>query len=546
MSYKSVLNQILSWTPGNTPQSMPLPGQVPNAGGGYVYQISDWDRLDRFLILGSEAGSYYVTPTALTIENSQVVQKLLLADGLKVVDRIVEISVSGRAPKPDSGLFALALAASLAPDNVRAAALAALPKVARTGTHLLHFAAYVNGMRGWGRGLRRAIGAWFTAMPAEKLALQAVKYSQRDGWSLRDLLRLSHPFPDDATQRAVLDWIAHPDKPEAIANARALTVIDGKYKAKEALTPAEIAALIRLHNLPREAVPTEALNALEVWAALFEAMPMMAMIRNLGKMSAIGLLTPFAAETERACARLRDSAALTAARIGPFSLLLALRTYAAGAGALGKLTWTPAPALVAALDDAFDLSFKAVTPSGKRILVGIDVSGSMNNMLCVGSPVLRPIEAAAAVASFLVRTEPFIHTIAFDTETHEFPITPSQRLDDIVASITKWGGGTDVALPVQYALNRKMAVDAFIILTDGETWAGRRHAVEALAEYRARINPAAKLVVMATSATHSGIVDEADPLSFGVAGFDAAAPQLAMDFIAGTAAAGVINEDSAD
>jgi hypothetical protein len=38
-----------------TPQSQPIPGssQVRNSGGGYSWQVDDWTRLDRFLILGA-------------------------------------------------------------------------------------------------------------------------------------------------------------------------------------------------------------------------------------------------------------------------------------------------------------------------------------------------------------------------------------------------------------------------------------------------------------------------------------------------------------
>jgi 60 kDa SS-A/Ro ribonucleoprotein len=41
-----------------TSQREPIPGetQVLNSAGGYVYEIDKWDRLNRFLILGTEGG----------------------------------------------------------------------------------------------------------------------------------------------------------------------------------------------------------------------------------------------------------------------------------------------------------------------------------------------------------------------------------------------------------------------------------------------------------------------------------------------------------
>src|SRR5258706_11451678 len=95
-----------------TPQNQPIPGskQVPNSAGGYAYAVDDWKRLDRFLILGSEGGSYYATEHKLTVENAAAVVRCIVADGQRTVKRIVEISESGRAPKNDPAILALALA----------------------------------------------------------------------------------------------------------------------------------------------------------------------------------------------------------------------------------------------------------------------------------------------------------------------------------------------------------------------------------------------------------------------------------------------------
>ena len=54
------------------PQSAPLPGsgQVPNSAGGYGWAVDSWTRLRRFLVLGSEAGSYYASEYNLTQQNA--------------------------------------------------------------------------------------------------------------------------------------------------------------------------------------------------------------------------------------------------------------------------------------------------------------------------------------------------------------------------------------------------------------------------------------------------------------------------------------------
>src|SRR5262249_37720361 len=172
------------------PQSAPIPGstQVPNGAGGYAWAVDDWTRLRRFLILGSEGGSYYAGEWKLTRENAAAVERCVAADGSRTVSEIVAVSDAGRAPKNDPAGFARALAAGVGDERTRKEALAALPQVCRTATHLFQFATFVEGFRGWGRSLRRAVGSWYADRSPDSLAHQAVKYRRRAGLTHRDLL----------------------------------------------------------------------------------------------------------------------------------------------------------------------------------------------------------------------------------------------------------------------------------------------------------------------------------------------------------------------
>src|SRR5499426_2006892 len=113
-----------------TPQSQPIPGssQVRNSGGGYSWAVDDWARFDRFLILGAEGGTYYIAERDLVKQNHDAIVRCVQADGIRAVNRIIEISGAGRAPKNDPAIFGLALCAKLGNDATRAAAYAALAK----------------------------------------------------------------------------------------------------------------------------------------------------------------------------------------------------------------------------------------------------------------------------------------------------------------------------------------------------------------------------------------------------------------------------------
>src|SRR5213075_1240072 len=100
----------------------------------------------------------------------------------------------------------------------------------------------------------------------------------------------------------------------------------------------------------------------------------------------------------RAVAQLRDAHRIRRARVHPIAVLAALRTYAAGHGARGRGTWSPVREVVDALDDAFYTSFGNVEPAGKRLLLALDVSGSMTGGSVAGVPGLSPRDASAALA----------------------------------------------------------------------------------------------------------------------------------------------------
>ena len=512
--------------------------QIKNAAGGYVYQVNDYDRLLRFLTLGSASGAFYVGASKLTRDNAEFIIGLVEKsedDHRVLVDTIVEVSKGGRAPKNDYALFALAIAGSFGSDVGKKYALAHLADVARTGTHLLTFAKYIEQFRGWGRGLRRAVGSWYLDKSPERAAFQAVKYRQRDGWSHRDLLRLSHPKTVDSGMRSVFHWVT-----SGQIEGNVPYIIEGFVKAQE--PGADIPKLIREYNLTWEMLPTEALNSTLVWDALLDnGMPQTALMRQLPRLTRLGLLPNMGGRTNEIAAQLADTERLVKARVHPVNVLIAQRTYAQGRSFRGDSQWAPSRKIVDALDDAFYNAFGAVEPAGKRTLLALDISGSMGQM--IDNMPLTAHEASAALALVQMRTEPDVEVVGFSSsngrmfgpsELVPLQISPRQRLDDVI----RWTsglpfGGTDCSLPMQYATKNGLEIDTFVTYTDNETWGGHMHVDQALQEYRQKSGINAKLVVVGMTATESTVANPEDPNSLDVAGFDASVPKLINDFSRG-------------
>ena len=543
------------------PQSEPMAGReaemVANEAGGFVFATGDWGRLERFLILGTEGGTYYVGERELSKDNAAVVGRCLGEDGLRVVEMIASLGESGRAPSHEPALFALAMAASLGDERTRTAANQALPGVARTGTHLLHFAGYVDGMRGWGRALKRAVQRWYTDRSADELAFQTLKYRGRDGWTQRDVLRLAHPRPKDAAQEAVLR-VAVRGLPEDGGKAEGtpmdISCAPERIHQYAALQRADVEGatmLLRKHRwLGREMVPSELLKADAVWEALAESMPIHALIRNLATLTRRGLLRPLGDLTGDVVARVTNQALLNRRRMHPFAVLVALRTYALGRSLRGDATWEPVGEITAALERAYELAFGTLERIPKRVYVAVDISGSMSQYVTKKESVRRkrdgrivreirdaplPItcaESAAAIAQVIARSAERSVVRGFETRMKPLDIDAQTSFGDVMRITRTWmGGGTDCAQPMLDAMADKLSVDAFVILTDGETWAGEMHPAEALREYREKSGIDAKCMMLSMTATGFTCADPNDPGMLDVVGVDSGVVDLVADFI---------------
>jgi 60 kDa SS-A/Ro ribonucleoprotein len=263
-------------------------------------------------------------------------------------------------------------------------------------------------------------------------------------------------------------------------------------------------------------------------------MPATALIRNLATMTRVGLLAPGSDAARLVVERIGDAERLRRARVHPIALLSALKVYVQGHGARGSGRWEPVAAVVDALDRAFYAAFRGVEPTGKRHVLALDVSGSMGAGAVAGVPGLTPRVASAAMALVTAATEPSHRVMAFATEFRSLAISPVQRLDDVVRTVSELPfGGTDCALPMLWALKHRVEADVFVVYTDSETWAGAIHPVQALREYRERMGIPAKLVVVGMTSNGFTIADPDDGGMLDVVGFDAAAPALIGDFVRG-------------
>ena len=94
-------------------------------------------------------------------------------------------------------------------------------------------------------------------------------------------------------------------------------------------------------------------------------------------------------------------------------------------------------------------------------------------------------------------------------------------------------GGTDCSLPMLWALEENVPVDEFVVVTDNETHSGRMHPFQALQMYRSRVNPNARMVVLAMTSAKSSIADPSDAGMLDIVGMSPDVLNILVEFAEG-------------
>ncbi|UGL63114.1 Ro-like RNA binding protein [Streptomyces phage Bartholomune] len=531
-----------------TPQSVKAKaGQVKNNAGGFVFQVSDQARLERFLILGVDGGTYYVKEADHARSNVQFLNDMIERDEASVLNTIVDVSVNGRAYKQSPVLFALA--SVIVHGRDKQSVKAVFNRVVRTGTHLYEVVNYLNTMGGWGRAKREIVASWFER-DADKLAYQMVKYRSREfagnRWTMRDVMRKAHP---QNMNTSAADFALGKEH-DAVDDLR---VIEGFKLMQKAQSVEDVHNVLRAYEmLPWETIPTQFLKDLSVWKRIFANGQLrgQALVRNITRLARLGAFQDMRFAAAYA-GQLTNQEMIAQTRLHPINFLNATVVYNDGQLKRTKdrwgyeseqrvKDWTTESVIVDALDEGFHKAFKTVQPAGKRTMLAIDVSGSMSAK--ANGLDLSCAQVSAAMAMTIARTEPAHIIRGFTSDGYgwrnsgltDLGISARTNLATAMRNVQRgnWGG-TDCSLPMRWALENKVEVDTFVVITDNDTWAGDIHPFQALKEYRKKTGIDARMAVLGVQATEFTIADPSDRGMMDFVGFDSNAPRVLADFSAG-------------
>jgi Ca-activated chloride channel family protein len=157
---------------------------------------------------------------------------------------------------------------------------------------------------------------------------------------------------------------------------------------------------------------------------------------------------------------LGDVERLRRARVHPIALLSALRVYGQGHGVRGQGTWEASRKVVDALDAAFYSAFKAVEPTGKRLLLALDVSGSM----CATDVEPNRLTAAQDAVRDFVKAQD-AHTrvgLVVFSGFAQLAVAPTTERDELLSAIDSLttGRGTTIGSAILKSVDAIAQIDA--------------------------------------------------------------------------------------
>ena len=541
-----------------------LPNQTLNNGKKVVYKLDDIARLKRFMFLGSENNTIYISKNNLTKENVVCLENLLVQERYDDILNVI-IEFKDHSFKKDYLLYVLARCCSIKLTekisdldvdilrDFKADCFKLTSDICNIPTHLFLFIELYEAINkllynttGWNSYMKRMISGWYNSKSIKDLMYYITKYQNRNNWTHRDVLRLTHIKNLDINYNNIYKYIVRGE--EVLTKELMLSevhygpsgpccgqphvleylLVFEKLKTTESIE--SILIWIDRYKFVREHIPTRWLNERRVWEALLPGMPMTATLRNLNKMTSLELFENN--DNLQLVIEKLSKESILKSKVHPLQILISIKMYSQGRGELGKMVWSPNQKIIGILNEAFYYAFDNVKSTGKRYLLALDVSYSMSTATVCGINCLSAAEVSCAMAMVYDRVEPNVTMMAFSNTFVPVSISSSRRLDDNLALIRQINfGATDCSLPMTWATERQKEYDCIIIFTDSETNCNEIQPSIALKNYRKIIGINTKLIVCGLSSNGFTLSDPEDQDMLDIVGFSSETHDIINEFI---------------
>jgi 60 kDa SS-A/Ro ribonucleoprotein len=308
------------------------------------------------------------------------------------------------------------------------------------------------GRKSLGTRPKRVVQRWFERSSVQSVLSASVGRNP----SLADVIRMVHPKPANAERAALYAWLI------------------GKAYQAEALPAVvrEFEAFKLSADEPVPDLPFQFLTALpltdEHWKAIARRASWQTLRMNLNTLARHGVFAD-AGLVASVAARLRDEKEIRRARVFPYQLMAA---YNAASKDMPQ-------AILDALQDVMERATANVPVVNGRVVVVVDVSGSMNSPISGhrkgATSKVRCVDVAALLAACVKRVNPQARILPFAERVKDLRLNPRDSVMTQAREMSALcGGGTCISAPLAMLNGERAAVDLLVVVSDNQSWVDTR------------------------------------------------------------------------
>ncbi|XP_031849518.1 RNA-binding protein RO60 [Nomia melanderi] len=527
-------------------------------------------RLSRFLYVGKEypdyqpgnwfVHNYFLAKNVPSIEElAENTEKQLVP--IEIITKAFENNV---VPNPETLIFALAVCCrQMKSESLRHAAYAAMNKICATPQHFILFIKFASQIskqkeldasgsskNGWGQGLRKAVNNWYLSKTPMELAKCVTRYKGRYGWKHKDIIKLSHPVPNNPGGEVVLKYIVRglEEIEKAYAEDSRFTEIIQYIKNvedfKHCTDEIRAAGLLEMHKLTLDHIPGHLLKSKEVWNALIPSMNLNLLLTNLQRIHNLELLKPNSLTVSKVVDQIIKEEARD--KVHPALVLITIRDYENSGKPLTyekrkikeqfqkPLPSPPKPnsKIIDALYKLLNLSFNHVQPTGLRYMVTINMNKVMLETHTWRSGNVNGAEAGCMIALALLRSEKNVTVATFkNVGIHAVSIDKTASFGQAMRRLQQMPvGNVNLGKPMSWAAHQNNKYDVFINVVD-RIFEKSDTSEEALQAYRLKMKlPNTKLINCAVCSSSTNYKEKRDNNVLTINGFDASVPVVIQAF----------------
>jgi 60 kDa SS-A/Ro ribonucleoprotein len=415
--------------------------------------------------------------------------------------------------------------ATRGPEGI-AAMKAVFPRVIDNGRMLRNFVQVIRsgqlGRKSLGTAPKKAVQRWL----ASRSAMQLFRDSIGNDPSLADVIKMVHPQPASAEQRAMYGYLL--GKPHDVEKLPVAVRLYETWKRGEADGA--------VPNVPSRMLSGLPLGQKE-WTEIARNARWHETRMNLNTYQRHGVFGD-TAMVKLIASRLADKDEVRKAKVFPYQLLVAWKMASGVPGPIQE-----------ALQEAMEHAVANIPEIDGHVVICPDVSGSMQGSVTGyrkgATSVVRCVDVAGLIAAAFLRKNPLARVIPFEQDVVQLRLNPRDSVMTIAQKLARvGGGGTSCSAPLSLLFKERAKVDTVIYVSDNESWMdaqGRSGYQSGTAMMNLWLtlrqrNPQAKLVCIdLTPNTHKQAIDRPDILNVG--GFSDAVFDLVAQFVKADGAA---------